>query len=110
MIGEMKPRSLLMDISIDEGGCVETSRPTTHENPTFIDEGVIHYCVPNIPSIVARTATYAFVNAALPYIFAVADKGIDAAIDEVPDIEPGVALLHGKDRHLPRLPHLEEIE
>jgi len=108
MVRGMKPRSLLMDVSIDEGGCVETSRLTTHETPTFIDEGVTHYCVPNIPSIVARTATYAFVNAALPYIQEIASKGIDQAILDNPDIEYGVALLHGEGRHLPQLPLIEE--
>jgi alanine dehydrogenase len=110
MVKGMKPRSLLMDISIDEGGCVETSRPTTHENPTFMEEGVIHYCVPNIPSIVARTATYGFVNAAMPYILELASKGVDRAILDNPDIEHGVSLLHGEGRHLPRIPHLEEVD
>ena len=64
-----------MDVSIDEGGCVETSRPTTHEHPTFIEEGIIHYCVPNMGSAVARTSTYAFLNAAFPFIKEIAEKG-----------------------------------
>ena len=63
-----------MDVSIDQGGCVETSRPTTHDNPTFVEEGVIHYCVPNIPGVVARTATHAYLNAAWPYIHAHCDR------------------------------------
>ena len=109
MVKTMKPRSIIMDISIDEGGCIETSRPTTHEKSTFIEEGVIHYCVPNIPSVVARTATYAFVNAAFPYILEIANKGVDKAIQENPDIERGVALLHGESRHLPHIPTIEEI-
>jgi alanine dehydrogenase len=110
MIQGMKPRSILMDISIDEGGCCETSRPTTHEKPTFIEEGIIHYCVPNIPSVVARTSTYAFVNAAFPYIIEIANKGVDAALRDNPDVERGVALLHGEGRHLPVMPQVEEMD
>ena len=94
MVRAMKPRSVIMDISIDEGGCVETSRPTTNEKPTFIEEGVIHYCVPNMPSVVARTSTYAFLNAALPFILELVTKGIDQAIAENPAIEQ-------RRRHLP---------
>ncbi len=103
IIRSMKPRSLVMDISIDEGGCIETSRPTTHEFPTFIEEGVVHYCVPNIPSVVARTSTYAFLNAAFPYILQVANKGVDIAIAEDPAIERGTAIYRGELRHLVRL-------
>lgn len=108
MVQTMKPRSIIMDISIDEGGCIETSRPTTHEKSTFIEEGVVHYCVPNIPSVVARTSTYAFVNAAFPYIMEIANKGIDTALVDNPAIERSIAVLHGEGRHLPRIPHLEE--
>ena len=68
MVRMMKPRSLIMDISIDQGGCVETSRPTSYQNPTYIEENVIHYCVPNMTGVVARTTTHAFNNAAWPYI------------------------------------------
>lgn len=102
MVRSMKPRSIIMDISIDEGGCVETSRPTTHERPTFIEEGVIHYCVPNIPGVVARTATHAFVNAAFSFIMEIANKGIEAAIRENPAIERGVSTHRGKLVHLSR--------
>lgn len=108
MVRSMKPRSVLMDISIDEGGCVETSRPTTHEHSTFIEEGVIHYCVPNIPSVVARTSTYAFLNAAHPFIFEIANKGIDTAMVENPAIEKGIAIHHGQIHHLPRLTPFQE--
>lgn len=103
MVRAMKPRSILMDISIDEGGCVETSRPTTHEHPTFIEEGVIHYCVPNIPSIVARTSTYAFLNAAFPFIVEIANKGPDRAIADNPAIERGVAVHQSELRNITRL-------
>ena len=103
MVRSMKPRSVIMDISIDEGGCVETSRPTTHEHPTFIEEGVIHYCVPNIPSVVARTSTYAYLNAAFPYIWELANKGVDNAISENQAIEGGTPIYKGELRHITRI-------
>jgi len=103
ILRNMKPRSVVMDLSIDEGGCVETSRPTTHEHPTFVDEGIIHYCVPNIPSVVARTATYAFLNAAWPYIHQIAERGIDKAIHEDEAIKKGVITYKGDLRHESRL-------
>ncbi len=96
MVRSMKPRSVVMDVSIDEGGCVETSRPTTHERPTFLEEGIIHYCVPNIPSVVARTSTYAFTNAAFPFILEIADKGIGQAMVDNSAIEYGVFTYHGQ--------------
>jgi alanine dehydrogenase len=86
----MKPRSVIIDMSIDQGGCVETSRPTTHKSPTFVEEGVIHCCVPNFPSLVARTATHAFNNAAWPYIQTIARLGIDAALETIPALARGV--------------------
>jgi alanine dehydrogenase len=101
MILGMRPRSLIMDVSIDEGGCVETSRPTTHEHPTFVEEGIIHYCVPNMGSAVARTSTYAFLNAAFPYIKEIAEKGSARAIQENPVIESGAMIYQGELRHLP---------
>lgn len=103
IVRSMKPRSLIMDISIDEGGCVETSRPTTHQHPTFIEEGVIHYCVPNIPSVVARTSTYAFLNSAFPFIWELAGKGVETAIEENPAIEVGIPVHRGDLRHITRI-------
>lgn len=103
MVRAMKPHSLIMDVSIDEGGCVETSRPTSHEHPTYIEEGVIHYCVPNIPSVVARTSTFAFLNAAYPYIQEIAEKGSEQAIKDNLAIAHGAAIISGEIRHLPRL-------
>jgi alanine dehydrogenase len=103
MVRKMKERSVIMDISIDEGGCVETSHLTTHEKSTFIEEGVIHYCVPNIPSVVARTSTFAFINAAFPYIMEIANKGIYAVVQENPAVELGTMILDGKTRHLARI-------
>jgi alanine dehydrogenase len=100
MVRSMKPRSVIIDVSIDEGGCVETSRPTSHDHPTFVDEGVLHYCVPNMPGVVARTATHAFENAAMPYILEVANKGIQAAMQDNPAIEKSVNTHAGKMHHL----------
>ncbi len=96
MVRTMKPRSVIMDLSIDQGGCVETSRPTTHRVPTFIEENVIHYCVPNMTAVVARTATHAFNNAAWPYIQAVTRRGVDQAIAEDPALAYGVNTQHGE--------------
>jgi len=102
-VQSMKPRSMIIDMSIDEGGCVETSRPTTHEHCTYIEENVIHYCVPNIPAAVARTATHAFVNAAMLYILDLANKDFDRAIRETPALEKAVSIHNGEMRHTPRL-------
>lgn len=95
MIKAMKPRSVVMDISIDQGGCIETSRPTTHKNPTFVEEQIIHYCVPNMTSIVARTATHAFNNAAWPFMREVATHGLAAALASMPALRRGVAIHQG---------------
>ena len=110
MVRSMKPRSILMDISIDEGGCVETSRPTTHEHPTFIDEGVIHYCVPNMSSVVARTATHAYLNAAFPFIQEIVNQGVEAAIQSNPVIELGLVTYHGTIRHISNLTNIPDME
>ena len=110
IIRAMKPRSIIMDISIDEGGCVETSRPTTNEKPTFIEEGVVHYCVPNMGSLVARTATYAFLNAAMPFIVELVTKGIDNAIAENPALERGAGIYKGKITHVSSLSTLAQME
>jgi len=80
MVAAMKPGSVIVDIAIDQGGCCETSRPTTHSHPTYVDEGVIHYCVTNMPGAVARTSTFALNNATLPFVLALADKGWRQAI------------------------------
>jgi len=103
MLRNMKERSIIMDISIDQGGAVETSRPTTHQLPTFLEEGIVHYCVPNIPSVVARTATYAYLNAAAPYVLEIVNKGVERAIMDNPAIESGVNTFHGEPRHLARI-------
>jgi alanine dehydrogenase len=104
MVQNMKPRSVIIDVSIDQGGCVETSRPTTHETPVYVEEGVTHYCVPNMPSVVARTATHAFVNAAMPYILEIADKGVTDAASANPALEKAI------NTHQGRLVHLKLFE
>jgi alanine dehydrogenase len=106
MVKKMKHRSVFIDISIDQGGCSETSRPTTHEHPSYVEENVVHYCVPNMPSVVARTATYGFVNAAIGYILEIANLGVDKAIEN-PAIEAGVNTYKGELRHLSRLKNKE---
>jgi alanine dehydrogenase len=102
MVKKMRHHSVFIDISIDQGGCSETSRPTTHDQPSYVEENVIHYCVPNMPGVVARTATYGFVNAAIEYILEIANLGVDKAIEN-PVIEAGVNTYKGELRHLFRL-------
>jgi alanine dehydrogenase len=99
-----------MDISIDEGGCVETSRPTTHEHPTFIEEDIIHYCVPNIPSLVARSSTNAFINSAFPFIRELANKGIEEVARNNPAFAHGIAVSKGELRNVTRWMPVEPVE
>jgi alanine dehydrogenase len=96
MIAAMKPGSVFVDIAIDQGGCAETSRPTTHADPTYEVDGVIHYCVTNMPGAVARTSTHALNNATLPYALALANKGWKAALDADPGLAEGLNVAHGK--------------
>ena len=96
VLRSMKPRSIILDLSIDQGGCVETSRPTTHRDPTFVEENIIHYCVPNMTSVVARTATHALNVAAWPSMSAIADKGLDAALAGSAALRRGVATRGGQ--------------
>jgi alanine dehydrogenase len=95
MVKTMKPRSIILDISIDQGGCIETSRPTTLENPTFLRHGAIHYCVPNIPASVARTATNGLTNALLPYLLEIADHGLETALHRNRGLRQGVCTYDG---------------
>lgn len=96
MLRQMRPGSVFVDIAIDQGGCAETSRPTTHDNPTYVEEGVVHYCVTNMPGAVPRTSTFALNNATLPFVMALADKGFRRAIQDDPHLADGVNVLHGK--------------
>jgi alanine dehydrogenase len=99
MVRNMKPGAALVDISIDQGGCFETSRPTTHADPTYIVDDVVHYCVTNMPGAVARTSTFALNNVTLPFIKALANKGYDLAIRENPHLANGVNVHQGKIMH-----------
>jgi alanine dehydrogenase len=99
MVRKMKPGSVIVDISIDQGGCVETSRPTTHANPTFIDEGVVHYCVTNMPGAVPRTSTFALTNATLPYVKALAKHGTEEALVLDPYLAQGLNVREGAITH-----------
>ncbi len=82
MLRRMRPGSAIVDISVDQGGCFETTRPTTHENPIYIEEGIVHYCVANIPGAFPRTSTFALTNATFPYILQIAEKGYEKAMEE----------------------------
>ncbi|MFQ5583501.1 MAG: alanine dehydrogenase [Calditrichia bacterium] len=99
MIEMMNSRSIIMDYAIDNGGSAETSRPTTLLNPTFVKEGVIHYCVPNTPALVARTASYAFSNGVLPYLLEIGKLGLEEAIKSDPTLKAGVNMYKGKLSH-----------
>ncbi len=99
MVAEMRPLSVIVDIAIDQGGCIETSRPTTHAAPTYIVDGVIHYCVTNIPGAVPRTSTYALTNATLPFVRALADQGWEAALKRDPCLARGLNVHDGEIRH-----------
>jgi alanine dehydrogenase len=96
MLRLMKPGSVLVDIAIDQGGCAETSRPTTHDDPVFVEEGILHYCVTNMPGAYARTATQALTNVTFPYIEALADKGLEGACARKPGLAEGVNVIDGK--------------
>ena len=95
MIASMRPGSVAVDIAIDQGGCFETSRPTTHSHPTYIEEGVVHYCVANIPGAVARTSTLALTSATLPYLLRVAEHGVKGAAVLDPALAKGLSTLDG---------------
>jgi alanine dehydrogenase len=95
----MKPGAVLVDVAIDQGGCFETSRPTTHREPTFEVDGITHYCVANMPGAVPITSTHALTNATLPYAIALADLGVGEAIRRDPGLRPGVNGAAGQVTH-----------
>jgi alanine dehydrogenase len=95
----MKERAVLVDVSIDQGGCFETSRPTTHSDPVYEVDGITHYCVTNMPGAVPITSTYALTNATLPYVLALAGHGVREAIDRDPGLRPGVNVMAGRVTH-----------
>src|SRR5215468_3440757 len=92
----MLPRAVIIDVAIDQGGCVETSRPTTHSQPTYLVDDVVHYCVTNMPGAVGRTSTYALTNVTLPYVLQLAKKGFDRAVRENAGLAQGVNIYRGK--------------
>ncbi|MFZ5510473.1 MAG: alanine dehydrogenase [Pseudomonadota bacterium] len=99
IVRRMKPGSVIVDVAIDQGGCAETSRPTTHDNPTYVVDGVIHYCVANMPGGVPRTSTFALNNATLPFVLALADKGWQRALAGDPHLRDGLNIHAGKVTH-----------
>jgi alanine dehydrogenase len=99
MVRTMKPGAAIVDISIDQGGCVETSRPTTWDDPTYVAEGVVHYCVTNMPAIVPRTSTFALTNVTLSYALELAEKGLQKALRENPALQRGVNVFAGHITH-----------
>jgi alanine dehydrogenase len=101
MIASMRDGSVVADIAIDQGGCFETSRPTTHSEPTYVEEGVVHYCVANIPGAVARTSTLALTSVTLPYLIRIADEGVEGASTADPNLAKGLSTLNGELVHGP---------
>ena len=91
----MKPGSVIVDVAIDQGGCAETSRPTTHSNPTYVVDEVVHYCVTNMPGAVARTSTFALNNCTLPFVLELADEGARRALGEDPNLRNGLNVYEG---------------
>jgi len=98
-LSTMKAGAVIVDVAIDQGGCFETSRPTTHQNPTYDVDGIIHYCVTNMPGAVGRTSTMALCNATLPYVLKIANKGYQKAAAEDPGFAEGINLVGGKITH-----------
>lgn len=99
MVQMMSSRSVLIDFAIDNGGCSETSHPTNLVHPTYVKEGIIHYCVPNVPTLVARTASYAFSNAHLPYLLEIGKNGVEQAVKNVSSLRAGANVYQGKLAH-----------
>jgi alanine dehydrogenase len=95
-LADMKRGSVIVDVAVDQGGCIETTRPTTHDDPIFVVDGVVHYCVANMPGAVSRTATLALTTATLPYGLEIANKGLEAACESDAVIARGVNTYGGK--------------
>jgi alanine dehydrogenase len=93
---EMKEGAVIVDVAVDQGGCIETTKPTTHSNPTYVVDGVLHYCVANMPGAVPRTSTYALTNATIPYAVRLADEGVGASILEDRGFARGINVIQGK--------------
>ena len=98
-VKDMNAGAVMVDISIDQGGCFETSRPTTHADPTYVVDDVVHYCVTNMPGGVARTSTFALCNATLPYVRTLASRGVQAALESDPGLAAGLNVQAGRIVH-----------
>jgi alanine dehydrogenase len=96
MLKEMQPGTVLVDVAVDQGGCIETCKPTTHENPIYIIDDVIHYCVANMPGAVPYTSTLALTNATLPYAIQLANKGWKKACQDNADLKTGLNMVNGE--------------
>ena len=96
MVSAMKNGAVIVDVAVDQGGCVETTRPTTHSDPTFVVDGVVHYCVANMPGAVPRTSTFALTNVTLPYALQIADRGLVQAVRSDPGLMAGINTYRGK--------------
>jgi alanine dehydrogenase len=99
MLATMKPGAVLVDVAIDQGGCFETSRATTHADPTYVVDGIVHYCVANMPGAVSRTSTYALNNVTLPHVLAIASKGWKQALRDDPHLAAGLNVHAGQVIH-----------
>jgi alanine dehydrogenase len=99
LLGAMEPGSVIIDVAVDQGGCVETAHPTTHSDPTYIHAGMVHYCVSNMPGAVAQTSTRGLTNATLPYLKSLATKGWRRAIRDDPALAHGLNVSEGRIRH-----------
>jgi alanine dehydrogenase len=96
MLSTMKQGAVIVDVAIDQGGCCESSRPTSHSDPIYVMENVLHYCVPNMPGVVPRTSTFALNNATLPFVHAIADKGWRRALHEDANLRAGLQICEGR--------------
>jgi alanine dehydrogenase len=99
LVSQMKAGAVIVDVSVDQGGCIETCHPTTHEEPTYEVDGVVHYCVANMPGAVARTSTFALTNATTGYALMLANKGLEAAIADDPALRLGLNTYKGECTH-----------
>ena len=96
MLSVMKEGAVIVDVAVDQGGCIETTHPTTHAEPTYVVDGIVHYGVANMPGAVARTSTFALTNATLRYLLRLADLGVEEAVRTTPGLRPGVNVYKGK--------------
>src|SRR5579871_4527769 len=99
MISQMRRGAVMVDVAIDQGGCFETSKPTTHTDPIYFVEGVLHYCVANMPAAVPHTSTFGLTNATFPYVLEIANKGLERACDEHQGLRQGVNTYRGFVTH-----------